>query len=184
MKNANPSSADADPATKPAPRQIPLALVLLFGGAFTAAGALIYALLLDHIPAQPGAMQVPPAMLWLAGTVFFASGLSMMLFRITPKFAGACALVALCSFVAVFNWIAFGPGERSFSKRSTVSGPGVASSKQQSASETEGRLVFGIFAGAMDALILFGLYKMLMHRPGDRQGTSPGGNPPASHRKD
>jgi len=184
LKNANPSSADANPAAKPAPRQIPLALALLFGGAFTAAGALIYALLLDHVPAQPGAMQVPPAILWLAGTVFFAAGLGMMLFRITPKFAGFCALVALCSFVATFNWIAFGPGERNFSSRTTVSGPGVASSKQRAASKTEGRLVFGIFAGAMDALILFGLYKMLMHRPGDRHGISPGGKPPASHRKD
>jgi hypothetical protein len=168
----------------PAPRQIPLVLALLFGGTFTAAGLLIYAVLVGQIPAQTGAIKVPPAILWLTGTVFFAAGLGMMFFRITPKFAGACALVALCSFVATFNWIAFAPGERNFSKHSTVSGPGVSSSRQQPASETEGRLVFGIFAGAMDALILFGLYKMLTHRSGDRHGISTGGKPPASHRKD
>ena len=169
MKNANPSSPDADPAAAPAPRQIPLVLALLFGGVFTAAGVLIYALLLGHLPPQPGAMQAPPAMLGLAGTVFFAAGLGMMFFRFMPKFAGYCALVALCAFVATFNWIAFGPGERSFSKHTTFSAPGVSSSKKQPASETEGRLVFGIFAGAMDALILFGIYKAWMHRAGQRK---------------
>ncbi len=136
----------------------------MFGGAFTAAGALVFALLLGHIPTQPDAMKVPPVILWLIGTVFFAAGLGMMLFRITPKIAGFCALIALCAFVATFNWIAFGPGERHFTKRTTVSAPVISSSKQQPASETEGRLVFGIFAGAMDALILFGLYKAWMNR--------------------
>jgi hypothetical protein len=153
----------------PVPRQIPLVLAVLFGGAFTAAGALVYALLLGHIPASPNAMHVPPAILWLIGTVFFAAGIGMLLFRITPKIAGFCALIALCAFVATFNWIAFGPGERHFTKRTTVSGPGISSSKQHPASETEGRLVFGIFAGAMDALILFGLYKALMHRAAHRK---------------
>lgn len=157
----------------PVPRQIPLVLALLFGGAFTAAGALIFALLLGHIPTQPGSMQAPPAVIGLAATVFFAAGLGMMFFRFMPKFAGCCALVALCAFVATFNWIAFGPGERHFTKRTTVSGPVVtssaSSSREQAASETEGRLVFGIFAGAMDALILFGLYKAWMHRAGHRK---------------
>ena len=153
----------------PVPRRIPLVLALLFGGAFSAAGLLVYALLLGHIPTSPGAMQVPPTILGLVGTVFFAAGLGMMLFRFMPKFAGYCALVALCAFVATFNWIAFGPGERNFSKRTAVSAPGVSSVKKQPASETEGRLVFGIFAGTMDALILFGLYKAWMIRAGHRK---------------
>lgn len=153
----------------PAPRQIPLVLALFFGGAFTAAGALIYALLLGYIPSQPGSMQASPAAIGLVGTVFFTAGLGMMLFRITPKIAGYCALIALCAFVATFNWIAFGPGERNFSKRTSVSAPGVSSSKKQPASETEGRLVFGIVAGAMDALILFGLYKAWRHRADSRK---------------
>lgn len=153
----------------PVPRQIPLVPALLFGGAFTAAGALIFALLLGYIPMQPGAMQAPPAILGLVGTVFLTAGLGMMLYRMTPKFAGICSLIALCAFIATFNWIAFGPGERNFTKRTTLSGPAVSTSKKQTASETEGRLVFGIFAGAMDALILFGLYKAWRHRADSRK---------------
>jgi hypothetical protein len=167
----------------PVPRQIPLVLALLFGGVFSAAGLLVYALLLGHIPTQAGAMQAPPAIVWLVGTVFFSAGLGMMSFRLMPKFAGFCALIALCAFVATFNWIAFGPGERNFTKSTSLSGSGISSSKKQAASETEGRLVFGIFAGAMDALILFGLYKALRHRSGDQRYPSPGGKAPATHRK-
>ena len=168
----------------PVPRQIPLVLALLFGGAFTAAGALIFALLLGHIPTQPGSMQAPPAVIGLVGTVFFTAGLGIMLFRITPKFAGICGLIALCAFIATFNWIAFGPGERHFTKHTTVSGAAISTSKKQTASETEGRLVFGIFAGAMDALILFGFYKVFMQRNAGRRGISPGVVPPTTLPKD
>ncbi len=112
----------------------------------------------------------------------------MMLYRMTPKFAGICGLIALCAFIATFNWIAFGPGERNFTKSTSFSGPVVSSSvssgKKQTASETEGRLVFGIFAGAMDALILFGFYKVFMQRNAGRRGISPGDVPPTKHPRD
>jgi len=183
LKNGNPSSPDADPAhpvtrqftanAQPASPQIPLVLALFFGAAFAAAGVLVYATLLGYMPGEPAASDVPPAILWLAGTVFFSAGLGMMLFRILPKLAGICALIALCAFVAIFNWIAFGPGERNFTKRTTTGGGGMSASKQEQASATEGRLVFGLFAGALDALILFGLYKSLTHRSGNKRGPTP-----------
>lgn len=183
MKNGNPNSPDADPAhpatrqftanAQPASPQIPLVLALLFGAVFAAAGVLVYATLLGYMPGEPAASDAPPAILWLAGTVFCSAGLGMMLFRIVPKLAGICALIALCAFVAIFNWVAFGPGERSFTKLTTTGGAGISSSRQEQASATEGRLVFGLFAGALDALILFGLYKSLTHRSDGKRGAPP-----------
>lgn len=173
MKNGNPGSPDAEPAIAVTRRQIPLALALLFGAAFAAAGVLVYATLLGYLPGKPAASHAPPAILWLTGTVFFSAGLGMMLFRIAPRPAAICALIALGAFIAIFNWIAFAPGERSFTRRTTAGGAGISSNRQEQASETEGRLVFGLFAGALDALILFGLYKSLTHRAGDKHGAAP-----------
>jgi len=153
---------------------------LLFGGAFTAVGLLIYALLLSGILTQPDAMKVPAVILWLIGTVMFSAGLGMMCLRFMPKFAGFCTQITLYAFIAVFNWVAFGPGERQFTTRTSASGPGISYSTKQPVSETTGRLVFGIFAGAMDAVILFGLYKALKRRLKDRRGIPPAGDSPAN----
>lgn len=159
-------------------------LVLLFGAVFAAFGALIYATLLGYLPGKPATPEMPPAILWLAGSVFFSAGLGIMLFRIAPKLAGICALLALCAFIAIFNWIAFGPGERNFTRSTTAGGAGISASKQTPASEIEGRLVFGLFAGALDALILFGLYKSLTRRSGGRRNAAPVEPPHATRNKD
>lgn len=145
----------------PAGRQIPLAIALLFGTAFTAAGLAILGLQLGFVPSGPGAVRAQPVMVWLAGVIFTGAGLGLLCSRLIPKLAAFCGLLAFCAFVGLFNWIAFGPGERDFRRGTTMSGGVVASGQQTKVSQTEGRLVFGLFAGALDALILFGCYRVL-----------------------
>lgn len=115
-------------------------------------GLLVAGLLTGHVPAQTGALRVPASLLWLTALLFCSAGLGLMLSRWLPKPAAFCGVIAFCCFVGLFNWIAFGPGEREFTrgKSGTVGTP---------VSETEGRLVFGLFAGALDALILYGVYR-------------------------
>lgn len=127
-------------------------------------GLLVFGLLTGHLPSQAGALRVPAMILWLTGLLFTTAGLGLLLSRFLPKPAGFCGVIALCSFVGIFNWIAFGPGDREFT-RSTKAAGGAASTAHSSAlSETGGRLVFGLFAGALDALILYGLYQGLRRR--------------------
>ena len=67
-------------------------------------------------------------------------------------------LVFMVLFAAPFHWIAFGPGERSFS-RST--GFGAVSVTQSGGDDNGGRLAFGLGAILMDLLILFILYRTI-----------------------
>lgn len=122
-------------------------------------GLLVAGLLTGHVPAQTGALRVPAAMLWLTAILFCSAGLGLMLSRWLPKPAALCGVMAFCCFVGLFNWIAFGPGEREFTR-------GKSGSIGTPVSETEGRLVFGLFAGALDALILYGIYRGLKTRSG------------------
>ena len=103
-------------------------------------------------------------MLWLAGAVFTGAGLGLLCSRLIPKVAAFCGGIAFCAFLGLFNWIAFGPGDRDFRRSVTSSGGGASPGRQVAVSETEGRLVFGLFAGTLDALILFGLYRGLKRR--------------------
>jgi len=138
-------------------RPLPLAVILLFGPIFFVAGLLVFGLLTGQVPAQPGALRVPPAVLGLIALVFCTGGLGLMLARWQPKLAGFLGVIAFCCFVGLFNWIAFGSGDREFSRGKSG---GVATP----VSEFEGRVVFGLFAGALDALILYGLYHGLKRR--------------------
>ncbi len=156
---------------------------MLFGGAFVAVGLLVFALLLSDITTQTGATQSPPFILGLIGTAMFAAGLSIMCSSLMPKLAGVCNQITLYAVIAAFNWVAFGPGERQFTTRTTLSGPGISHGKKP-VSETGGRMVFGIIAGAMDAVVLFGLYKRLKRRLKDQRGVSPAGDPPATRTED
>lgn len=114
--------------------------------------------MLGMMPGNPAVSQFPPAIVWLIGSVFVCAGGGIAVYQFLPRIAGWCALIALLAFVAIFNWVAFGPGERHFSKSTTTGGGSVTATKKGSASEIEGRLVFGLFAGLLDVLILYGIY--------------------------
>jgi len=131
-----------------------------------AAGSLIYAALLGVLPGNPLVFNAPRAIIWLAGSVFFFTGIGIAVYRFLPHIAAACSLIAVLAFVATFNWIAFGPGERNFTKSTSISVGSVSSTKTGKASETEGRVVFGLVTGLFDALILYGLYRSIRSRKG------------------
>ena len=159
MKSENRSSRRAQP--RAAGRPIPLAIALLFGTGFTAVGLAIFGLQLGFVPSDPDAVRAQPVMLWLAGVIFTGAGLGLLCARLIPKLAAFCGLMAFCAFVGLFNWIAFGPGERDFRRGGAVAGGNVVSGQQVKVSESEGRWVFGLFAGTLDALFLFGCYRVL-----------------------
>jgi hypothetical protein len=70
----------------------------------------------------------------------------------------------LIAFAAIPGWVAFGPGERRFS-RSLVVG---LFWREGEASEVEGRVVFGVFAVALAALAFFAGRQFLRSiRPSD-----------------
>ncbi|MBM3373122.1 MAG: hypothetical protein FJY44_04540 [Betaproteobacteria bacterium] len=145
------------PAHNAGRRPLPLAVVLLFGPAFFAMGLLVFGVLTGQVPANPGALRVQPAILGLIAFLFCTSGLGLMMARWQPKLAGFLGVIAFCCFVGLFNWIAFGPGDREFTR-------GKSGGSATPVSELESRLVFGLFAGALDILILYGLYHGLKRR--------------------
>lgn len=155
----------------PVSRQIPLGVALGFGVLLFAAGAVVIATLTGGLPGKPSD-QIPPAILWLCGLLFVSAGAALLLLHALPRLSGACALAALLAFTAIFNWIAFAPGERHFTTGTRTGGGTAAVTRQQPATETGGRVVFGLFAGGLDLLLAFGLYKVLAYRraarrPGD-----------------
>ncbi|MDD4928923.1 MAG: hypothetical protein PHP85_06565 [Gallionella sp.] len=149
---------------KRAAKAIPWPLVLLGGMVMSLAGGVIAAALLGYVPMNASGVKVPLFVLWATALVFLFAGFAMLLSRLSSVIAGWFALGSLLCFVLIFNWIAFGPGERSFTSRSGMGAGGMSSSRSSPASETEGRIVFGIFAGGMDALIAYGLIASLRRR--------------------
>ena len=143
------------------PKPIPLAVILLFGPVCVLAGAAILAAALGYIPMAASRHPVPAWWILVCGLIFLCSGLLLLLARISRRLAGAFGVTATLSFVLLFNWIAFGPGERSFTSKTSTS---IGTRTTQDVSETEGRIVFGIFAGAMDLLIAYGMVMSLRKR--------------------
>ena len=92
-----------------------------------------------------------------ASVVFIAAGLGIVLFGLGfPRVAAKAGGVALLAFLLAFNWIAFGPGERTFTRKlsSSLTAPSVSQ-----VPEWEGRTVFGIVALLMDAVLVYGVVK-------------------------
>lgn len=171
LKSANQNSPDADRSkgAASAPQlgrvpKIPLAIALIAGAFFATAGFLVYATLLGMMPGKPPVFEFPQAILWLIGSIFVCAGTGIAVYQFLPKIAGFCGLIALLGFIATFNWIAFGPGERNFSKSTSIGSSNVTSVKKGKASEIEGRLAFGLVAGLFDALILYGIYANIRTR--------------------
>lgn len=95
----------------------------------------------------------------LMGAVLFTgAGLAMLLWGLDrPAWAARLAAVAVLAFVLAFNWIAFGPGERHFTRSISVSSATANTESTQAVSQIEGRVVFGLFSVALDAALLLTL---------------------------
>lgn len=128
----------------------------IFGCFFLLCGSMVLGLL-GVTPGKTNAAQANGSLILISGLVFAFAGLSMIIFGLgRSHLAAKFAALALLAFVVAFNWIAFVPGERNF-KRSVSTG--WAETNRAQVSETEGRLVFGMFALLIDGLIVYGFIK-------------------------
>lgn len=127
---------------------------LLAGALFTAMGVLVVLTVLGYLPSAKDFAWSARVMAMLGAATFVFAVLGMLLFgaganRLAPLAAG----LALLCFLLTFNWIAFGPGERDFTRKTQSS---FSATTVSQVSETEGRLVFGVITGLVDLLIVYG----------------------------
>jgi hypothetical protein len=132
---------------------------VLFGGLFVAVGAAIVAVALGGLP---GRMLVPAWVVASAGSVFVAGGGLVICeaFAVGAVFRKGVRILFVAALALPFHWTAFGPGEREISRTTSVHG--VAHSAP--ASETGGRIAFGVGAVLLD-LALLGLLVGALRRP-------------------
>jgi hypothetical protein len=129
----------------------PVARVLL-GLACIASGLMPVLASFDIGPLDRGAINGPPWLGFLAGGVFIAGGIALILGERWRNSALSYALFALVigAFAAIANWVAFGPGPRAcaiaFAGLLIESGP---------ANEMACRAGFGIGAVLLDGFVLW-----------------------------
>jgi hypothetical protein len=134
-------------------------LTVLFGSVFVAVGCLVVAVALGLIPAR---MTAPPWVVVAAGSVFIAAG-GLVIFEAFPvssAFRKALHIAFIAALALPFNWTAFGPGERAFTRTTSVGG----TTRSAPASEASGRLAFGIGAVMLDLIVLAYLLALVRGR--------------------
>ena len=147
----------------PRERPVPAAVQWLLGPVLLVAGGFGVAVACGLVRLDPASFHAPP---WLAGAIgvaFAAMGLILLLdgCAALQRLRGWLAFVFLACFATVFNWVAFGPGERHFTTR-TSAGASVVTSAESS--ELGGRIAFGVFAVLLDLLIASPLIVWLWRR--------------------
>jgi len=143
---------------------IPPTLRWLIATVLTVLAGFVLATGLGKIPLPPEKLHAPLWIVAACGVSFGALGLTVALegaerFR---RVRSALGLVYLLSFATVFNWIAFGPGERHFSRHTTFGIGGDAMTMSTGKSELTGRVVFGIIAVAINLMIAVPLVRTIM----------------------
>ena len=153
---------------------IPAAVKWLFGPVMLAAGGLGLAAACGLIPLGPSRTNVPMWIIGAIGVSFASLGLVLLLDGIEAfkRIRGWLAFVFLVSFASVFNWVAFGPGERHFTTRTSVGSGAVGVTTVAEGGELGGRLAFGVFAVLLDLLIASPLILWLWRRV--RSSAAPG----------
>lgn len=145
---------------------IPTAVKWLFGPAMLVAGALGLAASLGLVEIGPSTVHAPMWILGAIGVSFCSLGLVLLFDGVEAlkKIRGWLGFVFLVSFASVFNWVAFGPGERHFTTRTSV-GPGaVGVTTVAEGGELGGRIAFGVFAMLLNLLIASPLLLWLWRR--------------------
>ncbi len=122
----------------------------------------LFCFVFGWIPMQPSSSPTP---LWVvvAGAMFFFFAGVLILLIESERWAWLRNLVMwlfVCCLAVVFNWVAFGEGERHFSGSSSFMG----FTSSAATGETEGRIVFGFFAVLMDLLVLLVPLRALFRR--------------------
>jgi hypothetical protein len=132
-------------------------VLTVFGGIAMAVG-------LGKIPLPPEKLHAPLWIVSACGVSFGALGVTVALEGAErfKRLRSSLGLVFLLSFATIFNWIAFGPGERHFSRHTTFGIGGDAMTVSTGESELTGRVVFGIIAVAVNLMIAVPLVRTIM----------------------
>jgi hypothetical protein len=109
------------------------------------------------LSAAPGKPHAPLWVVTLAGSCFVVLGVSFLVPSARARTRGFLVGATVTMMAIIFDWIAFGPGERHFS--ATISFGGIAGGS--GSGETSGRILFGICAIALDGLATWGWYRWL-----------------------
>ena len=117
---------------------------LAMGLIFVVAGLPIMAVATGLITPRPGSLHAPEWVVFMAGFTFSMAGTLVLLPGDWIRLRGFLGGLLVTAFASVFDWVAFGPGERHFSGGLSI-GPVFTSS---ASSELSGRIWFGI-AGAL-----------------------------------
>ncbi|MBI5210037.1 MAG: tetratricopeptide repeat protein [Elusimicrobia bacterium] len=115
------------------------------------------AVALGWLPVDKSRAEAPSWVVGTAGCVFLFGGLTALVppgFARLQHFFGTLAVTALA---LTFDWVAFGPGERTFSGSTTIGGL----SRTSHVGQTGGRVVFGVFAILIDCMAALGWYRCL-----------------------
>jgi hypothetical protein len=143
---------------------------LVFGSIFIFAGAFIFLTAIDVIHAPDENFNAPRWVIAAVGLAFALAGAMVIVKGLESGFGDdpiykwistGMILAFLVFFAAPFNWVAFGPGERSFSGSTSI---GPIAVNQSGASDFGGRMAFGIGAILMDILIIYILFRLLRGR--------------------
>ena len=160
----------------PAPLDRNLSTVgaVLMAMAFLATGAAILALAFGAIAVDPARLSAPRWVIASAGAMFVAGGFVPL--SLSCGFSAwvnhLVGLIAAASLGAVLNWIAFFPDERHFTGITTLFDLHLP---VNSGGEMTGRVLFGLFALLLDAIVVTGLWRLLRGAGGAR---SPGNMKP------
>jgi hypothetical protein len=150
-------------ATSPQKPSRPVALFM--GLLCLVIAAVILAGAAGLLPARPTAHEEAPR--WVVacvGLVFLAGGLVPInaAFALPNWLNQLVGITVTAGLALVFNWVAFFPGERHFSM--SVSVPGLSMSG--GGGQLAGRAMFGLAALLGDAMVLWGLWRMLRRARG------------------
>jgi hypothetical protein len=156
---------------------IPPAVKWLFGPVMLAAGGLGLAAAFGLFDLGPSRTHAPMWLIGAIGVAFASMGLVLLTDGIDAlrRVRGWLGFVFLVSFASVFNWVAFGPGERHFTTRTSFGSGAVGVTTVADGGELGGRLAFGVFAVLLDLLIASPLIVWLWRRVRSAAGPGPKG---------
>lgn len=151
---------------------------ILVGTVTAALGLLVMVLAMGWLPVPDASVHAPRWVIFTCGLMFLLAGMAVLLPATGAAWAASetlkrllAALIITC-FAAVFCWVGFGPGERSFSASSGSAG-GVSVAVHGPANETLGRVVFGGMGALMAvwaAVAWYGLFNVLAEHMRSNRG--------------
>ncbi|MFC1997517.1 hypothetical protein ACFLXI_07940 [Chloroflexota bacterium] len=147
-------------------------LLLVFGSLFICMGASIFLISVDVIHMPEENFNAPRWVVAAVGAAFSLAGVMVTLnglkdglgdYSIFKWIYNTIFLMFMILFAAPFNWVAFGPGVRSFSNSTSSNSitVGFVSVIQKSGSEIGGRLAFGLGAVLMNIFIVYILIRII-----------------------